>query len=311
MNTYAHFAIETFEAPSANFRGESELNRTMLQKLTRKVGDDILTFPFISSTSIRNGFREGIALEGGTVNRSRLKTENLPMVTYAADPDPNKYNDDLIFGYLVVSDNNKELPPSWPSVLNVTHAVATTPYFGDASFHQSPGTPESSAMKTSSALFHVEQSFTAFQYGLTFCINDFGSRSIKSEIKTKDKDYVTKVFKQDANPNAYRRLLTVIGDPPKIAGNHARTLFSFEPKSLVVRITNRRTPEFDKFDPILDTAKRLSPTNLPANEFWFAGNVVEKHHGLLLDKGVPPKQMFENPSKMLEALFEQTKGCIQ
>ncbi len=52
MNLFA--TVLTYPAPSANYRGESELNRTVIQKIT----DGRFDYPIISPESMRNALRE-------------------------------------------------------------------------------------------------------------------------------------------------------------------------------------------------------------------------------------------------------------
>ena len=51
MNLFA--TVLTYTAPSANYRGESELNRTVIQKVT----DGRFDYPIISPEAMRNALR--------------------------------------------------------------------------------------------------------------------------------------------------------------------------------------------------------------------------------------------------------------
>ena len=55
MNLFA--TVLTYPAPSANYRGESELNRTVIQKIT----DGRFDYPIISPEAMRNALREILA----------------------------------------------------------------------------------------------------------------------------------------------------------------------------------------------------------------------------------------------------------
>src|SRR5690606_31560479 len=59
--------VLTYAAPSSNYRGESEENRTVLQKITR--GDH--EYAVISPESMRNALREQLATYGVPCNRRR------------------------------------------------------------------------------------------------------------------------------------------------------------------------------------------------------------------------------------------------
>ena len=88
--------ILTNPAPSANYRGESEENRLVIQKIT--IGE--MDYPIISAESIRNALRE-ILSTTVPCNRRRLHNEDQLAVEYKDYPDPEKYADDYFFGYLV------------------------------------------------------------------------------------------------------------------------------------------------------------------------------------------------------------------
>jgi CRISPR-associated protein Cst2 len=55
MNLFA--TVLTYPAPTANYRGESELNRAVMQKIT----DGRFDYPIISPEAMRNALREILA----------------------------------------------------------------------------------------------------------------------------------------------------------------------------------------------------------------------------------------------------------
>ena len=109
MNLFA--TILTYPAPSANYRGESELNRTVIQKVT----DGRFDYPIISPEAMRNALREILAKYGLPCNRERIhpvtgkgKTDDGAeadkqqlAVKYSKYPDPEEFVDDFFFGYLL------------------------------------------------------------------------------------------------------------------------------------------------------------------------------------------------------------------
>src|SRR3954464_15631099 len=97
MNLFA--TVLTYPAPSANYRGESEENRSVIQKITY----GRFEYPIISPESIRNALRETLARLGLPRNRTRLNDEDQLAVRFADYPDPEKYADDFFFGYLVAA----------------------------------------------------------------------------------------------------------------------------------------------------------------------------------------------------------------
>src|SRR5947207_15911879 len=100
MNLFA--TVLTYPAPSANYRGGSELNRTVIQKIT----DGRFDFPIISPEAMRNALREILATDsyekefGTKCNRERLHDEEQLAVKYKDYPNPDEYADDFLFGYL-------------------------------------------------------------------------------------------------------------------------------------------------------------------------------------------------------------------
>src|SRR3954453_21746552 len=54
MNLFA--TVLTYPAPTANYRGESELNRTVIQKIT----DGRFDYPIISPEAMRNALRKAV-----------------------------------------------------------------------------------------------------------------------------------------------------------------------------------------------------------------------------------------------------------
>src|SRR5438876_11310948 len=97
MNLFA--TVLTYRAPSANYRGESELNRTVIQKVT----DGRFDYPIVSPEAMRNALRETLAGYGLPCNRVRLPDEEQLAVRFAAYPNPDAYADDFLFGYLVAA----------------------------------------------------------------------------------------------------------------------------------------------------------------------------------------------------------------
>src|SRR3954470_16949492 len=83
MNLFA--TVLTYPAPSANYRGESEENRSVIQKITYGRFES----PIISPESIRNALRETLARLGLPRNRTRLNDEDQLAVKFADYPDPD------------------------------------------------------------------------------------------------------------------------------------------------------------------------------------------------------------------------------
>lgn len=250
--------VLTYAAPSSNYRGESEENRTVIQKITKADHE----YAVISPESMRNALREILALRELPMNRRRLLDEDQLAVEFKDYPDPEKYADDFLFGYLVA--DNKEMKKlkraaKRDSVLRMNLAVALHPYRFDATFHQSPLNAGTSPWKNApkSALLHREISHTAYQY--PFALNLEDCKSKKSWAKA---------------------LIGAIGELSNVAGGHARSYFEMAPRSLVARLTPSLVGGYDSYgfdrDAGFRELARIKADDLPGREFVVAGALARE-----------------------------------
>lgn len=283
--------ILTHAAPSSNYRGESEENRTVIQKIVK--GDH--EYAVISPESMRNALREILALREQPMNRRRLHDEDQLAVEFKDYPDADTYADDFLFGYMVADPKEmKKLkrPAKRDSVLRMNMAVALHPYRFDATFHQSPlnvNSPWKNA--PSSALLHREVSHTAFQYPFAMNLEDC----------------------KDKRPWA-KALLAAIGELSNVAGGHARSYFEMAPRSLVARLTPALVGGFDSygFTPAgtFPELARIRAGDLPGGEFIVAGAVAREmpaeEKARLTAEGV---RFFDNPQVALAQLAKDGLGA--
>lgn len=291
--------ILTHAAPSSNYRGESEENRTVIQKIAK--GDH--EYAVISPESMRNALREILAarkLPELLMNRTRLHDENELAVQFQDFPNADIYADDFLFGYMVAKKEEaaqiRKLgrPAKRDSVLRMNMAVALAPYRFDATFHQSPLNAGKSPWQnsTSSALLHREVSYTAYQYPFALNLNDCAGEKPKKWAKA---------------------LIAAIGELSNVAGGHARSYFEMAPVSLVARLTPSlvcgfNTYGFDADGGFADLA-RIKKDDLPGGEFVVAGAIsrsmdaVEKKR--LEGEGV---RFFDNPQAALSQLATDGLG---
>ncbi len=258
--------VLTYAAPSSNYRGESEENRTIIQKITRGEHD----YPVISPEAIRNALREILARRGLPMNRSRLHNEDQLAVEYKAYPDADVYADDFIFGHLVADQaavkKYKGKPAKRDSVLRMNMAVGLAPYRHDATFHQSPLNAGASPWKNSStsALLHREVAYTAFQYPFALNLEDC-ARGSGGTAHADGAKWI-------------RALISAIGELSDVAGGHARSLFEMAPKSVVVRLTPKLASGFNSYgfavDGTFPELARLRDDDLPGKEFYIGGDIV-------------------------------------
>lgn len=277
--------VLTHAAPSSNYRGESEENRTVIQKITK--GDH--EYAVVSPESMRNALREILAHRELPMNRTRLLDEDQLAVEFKDFPNSDVFADDFLFGYLVA--DNKEMkkvkrPAKRDSVLRMNLAVALTPYRFDATFHQSPLNAGESPWKNaaSSALLHREVSYTAYQYPFALNLQDCASK-----------------------PQWARALLAAIGELSNVAGGHARSYFEMAPRSLVARLTPALVCGFDTYG--FDVAgrfpelARVHASDLPGSEFTVGGALAREmsadEKSRLEREGV---RFFDNPQEALRHL---------
>lgn len=253
--------VLTHVAPSSNYRGESEENRTILQKITRGGAE----YTVISPESIRNALREMLALKGLPSNRSRLHDEDQLAVEFKDYPNPEKFADDFLFGYMVAEKKsveearkkNKGFKAKRDSVLRMNLAVALSAYRFDATFHQSPLNAGQSPWKnaSTSALLHREVSVTAYQFPFALALADC--------LAVKEGKAWTMA------------LLEAIGELSDVAGGHARSYYEMAPRSIVARLTPSLVAGFDTYgfdeSGAFPELKRLHAGDLPGSEFWIGG----------------------------------------
>ncbi len=251
--------VLTYAAPSSNYRGESEENRTVIQKIT-KGGHE---YPVISPESMRNALREMLQTQGLPCNRRRLHDEDQLAVEFKDFPDAGRFADDFLFGYMVADNKvmkKQGRPAKRDSLLRMNMAVALSPYRFNATFHQSPLNAGDSPWKnaTTSALLHREVAHTAYQYPFALALRDCLA----------GKDGATWT----------RGLLDAIAQLSNVAGGHARSYFEMAPKSVVARLTPWLVAGFDTYgfreDGSFPDLARVHATDLPGEEFWVGGEIV-------------------------------------
>ena len=287
LNLFA--TVLTFPAPTANYRGESELNRSVIQKVT----DGRHEYPIISPEAMRNALREMLRTYGLPSNRERLHDEEQLAVKFNAYPDPDAFADDYLFGYLIAAngkdrqrilkevDNRPGFRFKRDSVLRMNLAKGLEPYRHDAVFTQSPLTVKSEGAPLyqnagSSALLHRETAVTAFQYPFALAGVDC-----------------------KAKPDWVRSLLRAVGELSNVAGNHARSYFEMAPASVSVRLTSMLVAGYDSYHFKLDgrgpeNERRVGSSlvadlldeelGLPGGDFYLGGQIARDLPGEAKEK---------------------------
>ncbi len=285
--------VLTYPAPSSNYRGESEENRTVIQKIT-KGGHE---YPVISPEAMRNALREILTTYGLPMNRRRLHDEEQLAVEFKSFPDAKKFADDFLFGFLVADTKAAKKEggaAKRDSVLRMNMAVALTPYRFNATFHQSPMNAGASPWKNAgtSALLHREVAHTAYQYPFALALRDCA---------------------EGKGPEWTRALLKAIGELSDVAGGHARSYYEMAPRSLVARLTPSLVAGFDTygFDEHghFPELARIKAGDLPGADFWIGGDLARKldpaERDRLTKEGV---HIHDNPQALLSQLAEAAFG---
>lgn len=289
MNKNLFATILTYPAPSSNYRGESEENRTVLQKIAKGKQE----YTVISPESMRNALREMLIKAGLPCNRTRLHDQDQLAVEFKEFPNSEKYADDFLFGFMVADkdaiNKNKGLPSKRDSILRMNMAVALTPYRFDATFHQSPLNAGASPWKNSStsALLYREIAHTAYQYPFALAYSDCKNK-----------------------PEWVQALIQAISQLSDVAGGHARSYYEMAPKSIVARLTSNlvagyNTYGFNEQEEFIELT-RINANDLPGDEFWIGGEIVRsmssQQQEYLENQGV---HLYENPQKLLVDLADE------
>lgn len=271
MNLFA--TVLTYPAPSANYRGESEQNRSVIQKITRGRHE----YAIISPEAMRNALREILRGYGLPSNRERLDNENELAVRFEDYPWPEKYVDDFVFGYMVA--DRKQVPPEVvkkrslklkrDSVLRMNLALALEPYRHDAIFTQSPLTVKNEKAPwqnaTTSALLHRETTVTAFQFPFALNLEDFelgGSQA-------------------DTRRGWLVGLLRAISELSDVAGNHARSYYEMAPASIVIRLSPSLVCGYDSYGfrpdgSLPEVIGGILEGDYPGGEFILGGAIIRE-----------------------------------
>jgi CRISPR-associated protein Cst2 len=322
MNLFA--TVLTNVAPSANYRGESEQNRAVIQRVTQ----GRFEYAVISPEAMRNALRETLRVYKLPCNRSRLHNEDQLAVRFDDYPFPERYADDFFFGYLVAE--RAQVPPQVvqerqfqfkrDSVLRMNLAKALEPYRHDALFTQSPLTvknPQASWQNaTTSALLHRETVVTAFQYpfaiNLDDCRLDEDTPPVEGVLAPDGEPYSNQ---GDQFRDWLRYLLRGIAELNGVAGNHARSYFEMAPASIVIRLTDSLVAGYDlyPFQPdgsLPEIISGVDAGDFPAREFYLGGQIVKDHLTIQKQEQLKAKgvRLYRMAGQALNAVSETVTG---
>jgi CRISPR-associated protein Cst2 len=301
MNKCLFATVLTYPAPSANYRGESEENRSVIQKIT----DGRFEYAVMSPESMREALRKMLRGYGLPSNRERLHNEEQLAVRFIEVHDPTKYVDDWAFGYLLAlkEAQRKEViekthNPAYrfkrDSLLRMNLARALAPYRYNTLFTQSPqnkteGWPREQGKKNDVVLLHRETSTSAFQYPFAFNLVDvFGEHTKTDEDGAEQKKWNVPGPDMEVRRKWFSEMLRAIAELTDVAGNHARSLFHMAPASVVIRLTDRMVPGFNSYGFQVDDKGNVSLPEVidgikngdyPGEQFYLGGVIVKQLSG--------------------------------
>ena len=300
MNLFG--TVLTYPAPSANYRGESAENRSVIQKIS--IGR--FEYAIISPEAMRNALRETLRTLGCTCNRERIHDHDQLAVKFQDYPDPDRFTDDFFMGWLIAANRTErdrilnELraagrdPDSFKfkrdSVIRMNMAVALDPYRHDIVFTQSPLNVDSPWQNAdSSQLLHRETIHTAFQYPFALNLEDCRDHKDWGKI-----------------------LLKALGQLNNVAGNHARSYFEMAPASILVRLSPQLVAGYNTYGfNVVNGGTHTFPElvdgilkgDYPASEFFMGGKLVKDMDDETL-RGLEQKgvTLDRNPQRLLEKI---------
>jgi CRISPR-associated protein Cst2 len=277
----------TNAAPSANYRGESEQNRSVIQRVT----EGRFEYGIISPEAMRNALRETLRAYGLPCNRERLHNEEQLAVRFEDYPYPERYVDDFFFGYFVADRKKipadvvkaRDLQFKRDSILRMNLARALQPYRHDAIFTQSPLTTDSVWKNAdTSALLHRETTVTDFQYPFALNLHDCQLLDERPALPdAAPSDGAAYQSRGEQHADWLRYLLRGIGELNGVAGNHARSYFEMAPTSIVLRFTTSLVAGFDLYafaedGSLPEVTDGIAHGDYPGDEFYIGGRIVRE-----------------------------------
>lgn len=322
MNIFA--TVLTYTAPSANYRGESAENRSVIQKITK----GRFEYPIISPEAIRNALRETILAMGMPCNRQRLKDEEQLAVRFQCYPNADEYADDFFMGWLIATkgrDKEKEnlilhkKDPRGEDVREELEELNTKIKAIDTKDEEMKKEGERLNKRKNEIIQSVSMDFkrdSVLRMNLAVALEPYRYSSVFTQSPLnvdspwKNADSSQLLHRETAyTPFQYpfalnledcrgkelwtKTLFNAIGQLNGVAGNHARSYFEMAPASIVVRLTPMLVAgygtygfqiEEDGSHKFPEVIEGLLNDDYPGNEFFIGGKIVKD-----MDKGVLDK----------------------
>jgi CRISPR-associated protein Cst2 len=338
MNLFA--TVLTYAAPSANYRGESAENRSIIQKITK----GRFEYAIISPEAMRNALREHLRRLGLPSNRERLGDEEQLAVKFQHYPDAEQYADDFFMGWLIATKDrgaekeNLILDTSDPRGQSVRDSLVEIN--GKIKEAKDDGAKKKLKARKDALLSSFPMSFkhdSILRMNMAVAVEPhrhdavFTQSPLAMDSPWKNSDKSALLHRETAytafqypfalnleecrgKPDWTRTLLQAIGELNDVAGNHARSYFEMAPASLVARLTSQLAAGYDSYGFRVDEGKHRLPEvvegilkgDYPGGEFFLGGQIVkemaESQYKALAEMGVT---LDRNPQRLLMTLADR------
>lgn len=270
----------TSAAPSSNFRGQTEGNAVILQKISYQGK----IHSIVSAESLRSAWRERLEAMGAPMNRSREPKATAPTVNYASLPAPADYLDDFFFGWMTTSsaeENAETEPANEMTAVNGGEPVDKIDDSLEDLKTEEPKTELKTGKKAKAPKVKLpkgssnkHESFIRVNLGVS--TSEFNYESLFHQSpgveKGPQKSKSAGIFTNEIHYTAYQyplainlsgahqkaielgiedkffvwleNLLTAIFDVGQVAGNQTRSWYDFSPVKIFGRLTSRLSPGF-------------------------------------------------------------------
>lgn len=310
MNLFA--TVLTYTAPSANYRGESAENRSVIQKITK----GRFEYPIISPEAMRNALRETMQAMGMPYNRERLKDEEQLAVRFKCYPCAETFADDFFMGWLIATtsrdkekenlilDTNDHRGEDVRLELESINKQIKTVDKEDAAQAKKLKKRRQDIIQSVSMDFkrdsvlrmNMAVALEPYRYSSVFTqsplnVDSPWKNADTSQLLHRETAYTPFQYPFALNLEDCRekeqwtkRLLKAIGQLNGVAGNHARSYFEMAPASIVVRLTPMLVAGYGTYGFQIDeSGKHTFPEviegilkdDYPGTEFFFGGKIIK------------------------------------
>lgn len=313
MNLFA--TVLTYTAPSANYRGESAENRSVIQKITK----GRFEYPIISPEAMRNALRETMQAMGIPYNRERLKDEEQLAVRFRCYPCAETFADDFFMGWLIATksrDKEKEnlirdtndprgedVRQELESIDEQIKSIDKNEDGHDNKLKKLQkrkkeiiGSVSMDFKRDSVLRMNMAVALEPYRYSSVFTqsplnVDSPWKNANKSQLLHRETAYTPFQYPFALNLEDCRgkgkwtkTLLAAIGQLNGVAGNHARSYFEMAPASIVVRLTPMLVAGYGTYGFQIDdndshtfpeVIEGILKNDYPGDEFFIGGKIIK------------------------------------